>query len=227
MAACCLANKGGVEICTLDKNIGGCVLDTGVKTAEHTGNTHRLTCIANHQVTGVKSAFHSVKSSELSALRACAHNNLFALYLSQIKAVKRLTDTVQYKIGDIYNIINGTLTDNRQVITQPFGTLSNLNTTDSDAAVAGAGFTVCHFYRNSSCGGADLEINRLRLFHCRRIGMTAQPCAQITCHSVMARRIHPVGCQINLQKVVTGESVKFSRRNTGLNRRIQDDNAVM
>lgn len=61
----------------------------------------------------MKCSFHTVKSDKLCAGRACAHHNLFPFHLGEVKAMERLPDAVEDKVGDVDDIVDGALSDGK------------------------------------------------------------------------------------------------------------------
>ena len=49
---CSFADAHGVEVCALDKQIGGCVAHAAEFATEYTCDTHRFLGVANHQIVG-------------------------------------------------------------------------------------------------------------------------------------------------------------------------------
>ena len=71
---------------------------------------------------------------------------MFSLDGVGVESMQWLTGFVQNEIGDVYNIVDGPLTDGLQFILQPLRTFINSNIRNSNAAITLAGIGI--FNRN-------------------------------------------------------------------------------
>ena len=64
---------------------------------------------------------------------AFAHNDFLPDNLCHVEAMKRLTHAEKYEVGDVDDVVDGTLSDRGEIIFQPFGTLRYLDVADCDS----------------------------------------------------------------------------------------------
>ena len=116
MAACRAAYRSGGEICAFKEYIGCFHSDTGIKSAEHSGNAHGACGRAYHQVFCVKMMLYTVKRGERSALCTAFHIHFVAVYFCYVKAVQWLSNGIENVIGGIYYTVDGALSYGNQAI---------------------------------------------------------------------------------------------------------------
>ena len=105
-----LADGDGIEVCDLQEDILGGLRHARLLTAEHTCDAHRLTGVGNNQVAGGESSLHAVQSHHLLPFCNAADDYLATLNLLQVEAVQRLAVFVKNEVGDVDDIVDGTLT---------------------------------------------------------------------------------------------------------------------
>ena len=140
-----LAYPGGMEIGTFEEHILGLFGGTRFKTAEHTGNAHRLLGVAYHKVAFRQLALHSIEGYKGSSFGEGAHYNLSALYLVGIEAVHRLAIGVEYVVCYIHYVVYGAQAYYLQFVLQPFGTLLHGYTLYAHTGITHTGLAVLNY----------------------------------------------------------------------------------
>src|SRR5688572_11726145 len=102
------------KISALKKNIFAYFCNAGFSAAKNSRDTHSFLCIADHQIRRLKCTFLFIKRDKLRSLWKGLHNHLVASDLICIKRVKRLSELMADKIGDINNVIDRSLSNRKQ-----------------------------------------------------------------------------------------------------------------
>ncbi len=157
VASGCAAHRGGVEACALDEYVGGLLCDSGVESAEYSGDAHRFGCIANHEVGCRKLSLHSVECGEGRAFGTSPDFYASAVDFRQVEAVEWLAESVEYVVGDVHDVVDRPLSDGCQAIAQPFGAFGHLDSADGDSAVARAELCVADADAYGAVGAVGAE----------------------------------------------------------------------
>ena len=148
MTTGCLTHPCRMKISTFDKYICCSFCRTGIQSTEYTGNTHSFFLIADHQVTFVQLTFHTIQCHKRSTFRHRFHNYFPTLDFICIKAVQRLSESMNNIIGDIYYIINRPHTNKMKFILQPFRAFFHCHPLYSNTGIARTCFTILYCYLN-------------------------------------------------------------------------------
>ena len=185
MATGCLAHPCGMEVSTFKEYIFGGFRRTGIQTAEHTGNTHRLFLIANHQVAFVQFTLHAIKSYKRSTFRHGLYNHLTAFNLICIEAVQRLAESMDDIVGNIHHIIDRTQADNTQLVLQPFGAFFHCNPFHRNAGISGTCLAVLYSYFNIQVVIFYRKSVYRRFLQGSLLTVLYQVGVQVACHPIM------------------------------------------
>ncbi len=134
-----LTDGYGIEISALEEHILRVLRHAALQTTEHTGDTHCLVAVGNHQIVVIHLALYAVQSNEFLALAGVAYVDIVVLYLIGIEGVQGLTALVEHEIGHIDDVIDRTQTDSEQAILEPFRRLLDLHALDAHARIARTG----------------------------------------------------------------------------------------
>ena len=180
-----LAHPGRMKISTFEEYIFGIFRRTGIQSAKHSGDTHGLFFVADHQVAFAQLAFYTVQSDKRGTFRHCLHNDFTALNLVGIEAVKRLTECMNNIVRNIHHIINGTQADDTELVLQPLRTLLYGYTFYGNSGITRTSLAV--FHRNLDVQIVVLNgksIHR-RLFQRSRQAVLYQISVQVASHTVV------------------------------------------
>ena len=184
-AACRLANPCGMEVGRLQEHVGSGLGHTRVQTAEHTTDAHRLLAVANHQVAVGQRAFHTVEGGELGARLYGPDHDAVALDLAQVKAVHGLSCAQQDVVGDVDDVVDGTLSHSEEQVLEPLGALLHLDATHGQAGIAGAGLGVLNGDGDAAVLTVDGKLLDAGLVQIAVHAVTVHPCCQVACHTVV------------------------------------------
>ena len=106
VSAAGLADRHGVEISALKEHVLRTFRHTALQSSEHTGDTHRLLLVGDHQVAGIHLALNTIEGYEFLALLGVTHVDLIALDLVRVKSMQRLTALVQHEVRYIDDIVD-------------------------------------------------------------------------------------------------------------------------
>ena len=185
MATGCLAHPCRMEVSTFKEYIFGGFRRSGIQTAEHTGNTHRLFLIANHQVAFVQFTLHAIKSYKRSTFRHGLYNHLTAFNLICIEAVQRLAESMDDIVGNIHHIIDRTQADNTQLVLQPFGAFFHCNPFHRNAGISGTCLAVLYSYFNIQVVIFYRKSVYRRFLQGSLLTVLYQVGVQVACHPIM------------------------------------------
>ena len=72
-------------------------------------------------------ALNPVEGRKLGARREGLDDDFLALDLGQVKAMERLTEGMENKVGDVNYVVDRALANGRQQVLEPFGAKPNSN----------------------------------------------------------------------------------------------------
>ena len=121
MTASCLADAHGIKICAFEEYVLGVFRNATLQTAKYTGNTHRLLCVANHQVLLVHFAFDTIEGYEFLPLLSSFNDDFLPFDLVIIKRMERLSHLMEHEIGGIHHVVDGAESNGAKCVLQPFG----------------------------------------------------------------------------------------------------------
>ena len=111
VSAAGLADRHGIEISALQEHVLRSFRHAALQTSEHTGNTHRLLLVGDHQVAGIHLALNAIEGYEFLALLGITHVDLIAFDLVGVKRMQCLTALVQHEVRYVHDVIDWPETD--------------------------------------------------------------------------------------------------------------------
>ena len=217
-----------MEVSRFEEDVGGRLGNAAVEAAKHAADAHRLLSVANHQVALGERALNAVEGDKLGALGASFHNHLFALHLSEVEAVERLVESEQYKVGDIYNVVDWALTDGSQQVLEPLWTFAHFHTTNCQAAIARASLGVFNAHLHSAVSAVDGKAFSRRLGELKWLTVLLEPSSQVASHAIVRSAVDAVRREVNLNHIIVVDAVVVASR--GANSHVvgqHDDAAVV
>ena len=191
-----------MEVSALQEYVLSLLGGTAVQTAEHATDTHRFFGIADHQVAVAELMLHAIEGHKRCAFWHGLHHHLAAFDLVGIEAVHRMAETVADIVGDIYDIIDRTQTDDAQTLLQPFRTLLHGDTLDGDAGIARTSLAVFYDHRDVKVVILHGKGIYRRLMQLCRFLVLHQVGIQIASHTVVRAGIGTVGRDVHLYHIV-------------------------
>ena len=234
MTAGSAAHASGVEVGTLQEYGGSLFGDARIEAAEYAGDTHRLLGVADHQVGGIELAFHAVEGGELGALGASADAYFLACHLVEVEAVEGLTDAQEDEVGDIDDIVDGSLAGADQKGLKPIGRLLHLDIADGDTGISGTALMVHHIDMCGAIGASRFEGGVIGNAYLGEVGgdtlllqVTPLLGEDIASHAIVAGSVDAVGGKFHLEAIVALDVEIFGGGSAGLHVGIDHDDAVV
>ena len=216
-----------MEIGRLQEHVGGALGHTRVQTAEHAADAHRLLAVADHQVAVGERALHAVEGDELGARGGGPDDDAVALDLAQVKAMHGLSGAQQYVVGDIDDVVDGTLAHGEQQVLEPLGTLLHLHAAHGKAGIAGAGLGVLDGDGDAAVDAVAGEVVNAGTVQMAVHAVALHPSRQVACHTVVRAAVNAVGGEVHLDEVVVLDAVVLGCGSAHHSVLGQDDDAVM
>ena len=212
MTAGTLSYPCGMEIRTLEYHVACGVVCSRSFTAKHTGNTHRLFCVAYSQVAVGQFMIFTVKCYEWCTFRHRLHHNLMTFHHVCIKAMERLAVCHHNIVGDVYDIVNWAQAYCSKFVLQPIWTFLYFTTGNAYTCISLAciGINDFHVYRQVFVVNSKAFIRRT-MKRCL-ISILLQPSIQVTGNTPMRKSICAVCRDINLNEPVALKIVILSSR---------------
>ena len=123
--------------------------------------------------------------------------------------MERLPEAEKHEVGDVHDIIDGSLSGGGKQVAQPFGRLGHLDATHGDAAVSRTALLVFHLHGRCAVGAVGGEVGLVAEAELRHTGlgvglvaMARQVGFQVACHAVVAGAVNAVGSEFHFQHIV-------------------------
>ena len=191
-----------MEISTFDENIRCSFRRAGIQSAKYARNAHGFFLIANHQVAVTQLTFHLVQCNERSSFGHCLYDNFITLYLTGIKAMQRLSESMDNVISDIHYIINRTHTDQTQFILQPFRTFLYSHSFHGNTGIMRTRFTVFNLYFNIQIMVFHFKVIHRRTLQSCLLTVLNQISIQVTGYPVVRACIRTVRSDIHFKHII-------------------------
>ena len=146
VAACALADPGGMEIGALKHNVLCGVVGAAALASEDACYAHGVFGVADAQVVLAKGVLLAVEGHKLGAFGLCADHDLVAFHHVGVEAMHGLAVGHHYVVGDVDNVVDGAQTDDVELVLQPLGAFLHLAACNAQAGVAFAGVCVLYLH---------------------------------------------------------------------------------
>ena len=142
--------------------------------------------------------------------------------------MERLIEPEQYKVGDIYNVVDWALTDGSQQVLEPLWTFAHLHAAYCQAAIARASLGVFNAHLHSAVSAVDGKAFSRWFGELIRLAVLLEPSSQVASHAIVRSAIDAVRREVNLNHIIVVDAVVVARR--GAHRHVvgqHDDAAVV
>src|SRR6185503_19993055 len=117
-----------IEVRTLDQHIVGLCRDLRFFTAHDPGKRDGLLSISDDEHVGSQSALDTVECGEFLARCRTTDNDATSTEFFKVECVQRLAQLVKHVVGDVCDVVDGTLTNRFAAFGEPLRGWTNLYT---------------------------------------------------------------------------------------------------
>ena len=187
-----------MEVSTLEHDVLRGLIGTTTLSAKYASDTHGVLGIADSEVAVRELVLLTIQRHKRCAFRHGLHHNLVPLHHIGIEGVQGLAQRHHHVVGDVHDVVDGTQTNNAQLVLQPFGRLLYLAVGDADTGIALAGLRVLNDDVDGEGVIVDDEIVDHRMVRGCLIAVLLQPSVEVASNTPVTEGIGTVGSDINL-----------------------------